>query len=262
MQFAEAIGQVRTTAKWLIGAFGAIAAALIAGISLSDLGKVHGTGYVVAAFVSVVVALLSATIAIVATARVLTPPTILLDEIEPIVGPLVAKDITLLRGQGTELHELLMRYKQVYTDYAGEGEAVEDDATDGAHTGTPPEEDAAEDDEPGENGELAQILALDSVIQYLRALALAEKVRKAFRRSLSVVVVAVVIAGLSVTTFAWAASHVPSTQNAAPTETDVDHVVVVLGDEDESPARCIPRGNDLDSCHEDSSLPHDAGTRP
>jgi hypothetical protein len=55
-QLADSAERVRTTAKWLVGTFGAIAGALVAGLQISDIGELTGTNRVIAT-VGVLVAL-------------------------------------------------------------------------------------------------------------------------------------------------------------------------------------------------------------
>ena len=79
--YAEAAERFRTTAKWLVTTFGALAAAIIAGLSLSDLGKLEGPDQVVAAF-AVAVALISVIVIVVLAARVLASDRVPLADLE------------------------------------------------------------------------------------------------------------------------------------------------------------------------------------
>ncbi|HWD39621.1 MAG TPA: hypothetical protein VG944_12285 [Fimbriimonas sp.] len=62
-ELASSAERIRVTAKWLVATFGAVAGALIAGLQLSDIGKLEGSDHTIAA-IAVAVAL-GAVIAIV-----------------------------------------------------------------------------------------------------------------------------------------------------------------------------------------------------
>jgi hypothetical protein len=110
-QYADAVGRLRTTAQWLIGAFGAVGTALIAGIQLKSLGGVHGTALTETIF-SIAVGLIGVAAAIWATSNVLIPiaasPGALLGGREfRKVREQVQQDATLLRDLADTLPELV-----------------------------------------------------------------------------------------------------------------------------------------------------------
>ncbi len=70
----DAVDDIRTAAKWMIAAAGAVATTLLGGGPLVAIGKVHGLGDAVIAGVSLVVALTGVGLAIWYTSEVLIPP--------------------------------------------------------------------------------------------------------------------------------------------------------------------------------------------
>jgi len=71
-QYANGVAQLRTTARWLIGAFGALGAALIAGVQLKNLAGVSSTP-LEEAIASISVGVFGVAIAIWSTSNVLIP---------------------------------------------------------------------------------------------------------------------------------------------------------------------------------------------
>jgi hypothetical protein len=65
---------MRATAKWILGAAAVVGAALIGGAPLAAVGKVHGVGHVVNAYLGLVVGLVGVGWAIWRTAEALIPP--------------------------------------------------------------------------------------------------------------------------------------------------------------------------------------------
>lgn len=128
-QYSLAAAQIRATAKWLIAAFASIGAVLVAGVQLSKLGQLHGAR-LADALVSIAVGFLGVGVALVATARVLTPEganpeNLLQDRRFKRVRQDISKDRSLLRGQATDLGSLLGEYHAAVV--ASDGEERTDD---------------------------------------------------------------------------------------------------------------------------------------
>lgn len=68
----QAADQIRTAAKWFIGAFGAIGAAVVTGIAFGDIGKLEGSDLEIA-ITGIVVAFVGIIAAVVAVTRLLIP---------------------------------------------------------------------------------------------------------------------------------------------------------------------------------------------
>jgi hypothetical protein len=71
-QYISAAERTRTAAQWLIGAFAAVGAAMLAGLQLTGLGELEGSDLAFAV-VAVVAGIVGVALAIFACARVLTP---------------------------------------------------------------------------------------------------------------------------------------------------------------------------------------------
>jgi len=106
----KSINQIREVAKWLIGAFAAVAVVLAAGSQLSEVGDLE-SGRLAGALLSIFAALVGIAIAIYFTVKVLTPESLTLrravvDESKGSeAGKAVAEDPTLLLGHGTSIGE-------------------------------------------------------------------------------------------------------------------------------------------------------------
>jgi hypothetical protein len=109
-QYSEAIAQLRGAAKWLIGAFGAVGAALVAGIQLTQLGGVHHAR-LWEAVASVVVGVLGVALAIWSASNVLVPSTATVGTLRTspefkALRDTVAADPSLLKDAGSSLEQL------------------------------------------------------------------------------------------------------------------------------------------------------------
>ncbi|WP_308405080.1 hypothetical protein [Streptomyces sp. B93] len=70
----DAVPELRAAARWMIGAFGAVGAALIGGGPLVAVGKVDGLGEAAVAGAALLVALAGVSLAVWQVSRVLVPP--------------------------------------------------------------------------------------------------------------------------------------------------------------------------------------------
>lgn len=110
-QFADAIQRIRETAKWLIAAFAAVGAALTASIPLTALGTAHGERLAIA-IIGAALALVGIVVAILTVARVLTPVSVTLPELDQLIGADVIADDSLLLGVAPSLTALSQQYKE------------------------------------------------------------------------------------------------------------------------------------------------------
>jgi hypothetical protein len=115
-QFAAAVEQIRSSVKWLIAAFGAVGAILVAGVQLKDIGQLHGTA-LTNLIIWLAVGVGGVVVAVLAAARVLSPVDGSIQALEsgPSMGAVRAKvnnDATLLQHQATSLSALLESYNQ------------------------------------------------------------------------------------------------------------------------------------------------------
>src|SRR5919112_5649542 len=78
-QYRTAAESIRKAAQWLIGAFAAVGAAMLAGLQLIGLGELEGAD-LFWAIIAVVAAITGVTIAIVFCARVLAPKTLTISD--------------------------------------------------------------------------------------------------------------------------------------------------------------------------------------
>jgi hypothetical protein len=171
-RITSASAQIQATAKWIIAAFAGVGAALIGGLQLTGLGKLD-SGELAIAVGGLFLALAAVFVAVWVVSKVLTPPMILLGELDEYVGELTQKDVTLLKGQADDLATLLQRYEQVDRETRLRWEDVDQAKADGdAEAAAAAERLAEEKDE--------QFGPLDDAIGFLRSLALNQKVRKSF----------------------------------------------------------------------------------
>ena len=102
------IDRLRETAKWLLGAYAAVGAALIAGLQLTSLGSVEDDARLYAAIILAAVSLLLVFYAISKTGGVLAPVAVEESDLEPNskVGQMVQATPSLLKGQATDIANL------------------------------------------------------------------------------------------------------------------------------------------------------------
>lgn len=201
-QVESAIDQTRSTAKWIIAAFAAVGASLIAGLQITGLGKLEGQDLALAV-AGLAVALSAVITAIVLVGRVLTPPLVLLDEVKEQVGDLVEADRTLLKGQAGDLPTLLRRYETAYDDYVRLWTEAE------------------KHPEDNDKRELAEAVGneldgLEDAVNWLRSLALSQKVRKAFTGMLGPLIIIVAFAAAGVAAFAYASNRPEAKAESTP----------------------------------------------
>jgi hypothetical protein len=190
-----ASSQIQATAKWIIAAFAGVGAALIAGLQLTGLGKLDFPELLIA-LAGLALALGGVFWAIRKVADVLTPPTILLDELPEYVGEMTRQDVTLLKGQAADLATLMTRYKKVDEESRQRWEAV-DEAKE------KDELKVAEDLEKKAEAKDKQFALLDDAIAFLRGLALNQKVRRVFNEMWRPLTGAVLVAVAGVIVFAY-----------------------------------------------------------
>jgi hypothetical protein len=194
---------IRKTAQWLIGAFAAIGAALIAGTQLSDIGSLgHQWGKLALAATGAAVGLGSAAIAIYQTMKVLLPTEdsmgeVAKDESKYPVGKLVASDASLL-GPGQTIKSVFEQYTKLIKDYEdafAEYESEKDKAT----------PDPAKVDKLGEKVTEIQAKrdALGKKLQYVRKLALYTTVKERFKGASVYIVGGAISAGVGLVLFAY-----------------------------------------------------------
>jgi hypothetical protein len=78
----DAVDDMRTTAKWIIGAVAAVGAALLGGAPLAAAGRIHGFGHAAEAFCGLAIALAGVGWAIWHTTDALIPPVTTLTALE------------------------------------------------------------------------------------------------------------------------------------------------------------------------------------
>jgi hypothetical protein len=117
--YRTAIDELRSTARWLITTFAAVAGVLLAGVQLTGIGELEGdelTGALICAAVAIVgVALAIHGAARVLTTRSATPGALLTSKEAKKLHEAVAEDPFLLRGQAADLAQLIDRYRASMT---------------------------------------------------------------------------------------------------------------------------------------------------
>jgi hypothetical protein len=201
-QFTTAIDQFRSTAKWIIAAFAAVGASLVAGFQITGVGNLHGW-YVWLGFGGLALALASVLLAVFAVARVLLPQQVLLGDLKGQVSDLVERDKTLLKAQAKDLTTLIHDYLEAYEQFPELWDAAK------ANPNDPSKKQAAE-------AGTAELLSLEDAVNYLSTLALAEKVRKAFTSMGPRLVLGVAGTAIGVLAFTYAANHQGAKAEAPP----------------------------------------------
>ena len=185
------IDRLRETAKWLLGAYAAVGAALIAGLQLTSLGTVEDDARLYAAITLAAVALLLVFYAISKTGGVLAPVAVEESDLEPSskVGQMVQATPSLLKGQATDIANLRSQYKVALTDYQAKRAAAHTDPS------------KKPDDEA-----YAHLMALHAPLDRLRTIALFNKVQQRYDDAKLHLWIATVLAAFCVIGFAWAAN--------------------------------------------------------
>jgi Pentapeptide repeats (8 copies) len=204
--YARGAERVRDAAKWLLGAFGAIATVLIAGTQLSSIGSLNGSGRLVLAIVAAVVALIGLGVAAWLALDIMMPSPASLQEV-------VSKEP---KNKLAETHpELLQGFDSVEdlkNDYVAALKTRKDTVE--KHYQMPP---LASADEVKAAGNLVQVIgqAVQEVEGITAYIALESKLRDPGRRGRLFFLAAAVAAGIML--FAWAANP-PETepQGVAP----------------------------------------------
>ncbi len=171
-RISSATAQIQATAKWIITAFAGVGAALIAGLQLTGLGKLAFPEILIPVG-GLLLALGAVFYAIREVAKVLTPPTILLDELSVWVGELTGEDETLLMGQADDLDQLLTRFVATDGEARAAWEAVEQAKAANDEVAIATAKVAAEAKDEA-------FKPLNQTVNFLRRLAINMKVRKAF----------------------------------------------------------------------------------
>ena len=186
----------RTTAKWLVTTFGALAAAIVTGLKLSDLGKLDGTDQTVAA-IGASVALIAVVLVVTFAARVLAS------------GRVPLADITGKNPKNRRLAEELRNRKTLFVPYASLDEFNEKfneqwtkqaKAWEEMQTAGDP---AAKAEAKKRFDETKQLMPqLNRLNSRLLAVARHEEVRLRFESAAKAMTVLAVIAGLGIALFA------------------------------------------------------------
>jgi hypothetical protein len=139
-RLASAADRIRDSAKWLLAAFGAAGAAVVAGVSLSDLGDVDGRDLWWAAC-AVVVALIGVAIAIVAAGSVVTRSFVTLRDVvdheakghvRHLQDPILLQGFSTVKDLADAYESALKRYREAavaHAESAATGDQAKVDAT-------------------------------------------------------------------------------------------------------------------------------------
>jgi hypothetical protein len=200
------IDRLRETAKWLIGAYAAVGAAIIAGLQLTSLGKVEDDARLWVGAVAAAVALLAVMTGISKIAGVLAPAKVEAQDLGPNseAEKMVQATPTLLKGQATTLAELRSKYDVALADFE-----VKRSAAHGPFD-SPAAQNAAESDAEQAH---RRMMALFGPLEQMRKLVLFEKVQKRYDDAKHALGVAGIVIVAGVITFAWAAN--PSDESQA-----------------------------------------------
>jgi hypothetical protein len=234
-QERSAADRVRQTAQWLVASFGAVAAALLASLKLSDVGKLEGSTHAWA-LAGFGLGMVGVTIAIVAMAWVTGPRTTSLATVE---GPdlrTIASHYDWLSGFGS-VEELAKYYRGAATDridtYNRMADAVE------KKDETALSEATAAHDLASRRLELVNP-AVDRIVDHAADFV----VRSSWRRALFAFVIGVALTSAGVGIFASETTKIRPISAAAATPTRV--TVNLTGKATETYQERLGRGCDAD----------------
>lgn len=216
-QVSRASKDLRDTTKWFIGAFAAVGALLLGGLSISKLGSVETTHDLRLAALGAALGITGVIVAIYAASNVLTPKEILLDDLTEgsAVGQMVASDPTYLRGYTEALPTLKERYVRELREYR---------AAQTAYLLAP--------DDPVLKAEAERregiYRPLQDVIFALRRHALVQAIQAAYSRATVGMLAGVVISAVGLVLFSYYANR-PAPKPSKPTAPTVVRVALTPG---------------------------------
>ncbi|MGH2878521.1 MAG: pentapeptide repeat-containing protein [Solirubrobacteraceae bacterium] len=124
-EYRNAANAIRENAKWGLKSLGGVAAALIAGLGLSSLAKVHSTSYLALALVGMTVALMGVGWLFYTTASILKPSTVSASSLvvtETYSPPSYLSSMldseALLKGLALNVEQLVEKTRSAEADYA------------------------------------------------------------------------------------------------------------------------------------------------
>lgn len=193
------IERLRETAKWLIGAYAAVGTVLVAGLQLTNLGKIEDETRLLAAIATVFVALVAVVVAIWKITDVLGPVKVEEADLAPNspAGKMATETPSLLKGQALDLESLQKRHEEALKEYQ-----LKRDKARGDSTAKPEAEQAYK-----------LVMALNDPLASMRNIALFEKLKKKFDRAKRWLGASAVLTAGCVIAFAWAAN--PSEESQA-----------------------------------------------
>lgn len=200
------IDRLRETAKWLIGAYAAVGAAIIAGLQLTSLGKVEDPTRFWVGAIAAAVALIAVVAGISKIATVLAPVKIEAADLGPgsDAEKMVHATPTLLKGQAATLADLQSQYETALSEFQDKRATARGALDDPAERTTA--EGAAEQAR-------SRMMALFDPLDGMRKLVLFERVQQRYDDAKRALGVAAVVIIVGVITFAWAAN--PSEESQA-----------------------------------------------
>jgi hypothetical protein len=194
----------RSISRWVVSTFGAVAGALLVGVQLSSLGKLHGS-HLDWALASVAVLFLAILAVIGAAVRVLTPVRVIYDGFGApefkALRKAVKHDKALLGGRAASLDELAREYDAAETR---QKEAHE------AHERTQSEATKKSLEEAEENTN-----AWDEPVMEMVWLGRSLHTRRVFKQSMAITLLAILLAAAAATSFAYQSS-MPTKEGKEP----------------------------------------------
>jgi hypothetical protein len=228
-----AIDRMRETARWVIGAFGAIAVVLVGTSQLSDLGDSEG-GRLALAIAGAVIALVAIAASIFSAAKVFAPEEASLDELTDTseVGRRAAADPGLLFGEANSVSELVTAYKESLHTY-GEDRRIAQAAG------------ATNEQKQKAAASGRRYFALQPPVEHLRQLSLYYAIRSNYREAMGRIAVLLVFGGVGLLMFAYGANppsepdspsqagsfSLPASVTIAPAAGAEDELSEILGEE-------------------------------
>jgi hypothetical protein len=196
---------LRESAKWLIGAYAAVGAVIIAGLQLTSLGKIEDHTRFWVAVLTAGAALVAVVIGIYVVSRVLAPAEVEDSDVDA-AEHRVREDRSVLKGRAQTARDLQEKYQQALNDREEYRKAIS------AATVVDGEKQAAKEHAAAAQEEVATLL---EPLEAIRRRLVFENVQRRYGEAKRVLAVVAGVVVASVIAFAWAANPSEESQTAA-----------------------------------------------
>jgi F0F1-type ATP synthase membrane subunit b/b' len=196
---------LRESAKWLIGAYAAVGAAMIAGLQLTSLGKIEDHTRFWVAVLTAGAALAAVVVGIYVVSKVLAPAEVKDNDLDA-AERRVREDRSVLKGRAKTARELKEKYQQALDESEEDRKAISAPTVHDGEKQTAKERLAAAEKE---------VVTLLEPLEAIRRRLVFENVQRRYSEAKRVLAVVAGVVVASVIAFAWAANPSEESQTAA-----------------------------------------------